>query len=203
MQIILIRHSRTAGNGLRRYIGRIDEPLSTDGITLAEKAGRDFTLQKVYVTPLIRTQQTADILFPNAQQIVVENLREMDFGDFENRSADEMQDDMAYRAWVDGGCLAPCPNGEQRSEFSARVCDAFRNVIEYENKHGGEKIVFVVHGGTIMAILERFARPHRDFYSYSVHNCQGYLCQLCKAGSCEKIPFVLTEATLVREVTVL
>ena len=55
MQVMLIRHSKTAGNAQRRYIGRTDEPLSAEGIALAETVGQDLTLQKVYVTPLIAT----------------------------------------------------------------------------------------------------------------------------------------------------
>lgn len=200
MQVMLIRHGQTAGNARRRYIGRTDEPLSPEGIALSEAAGRDPALREVYVTPLLRTRQTAAILFPNARQIIVDGLREMDFGDFENRSAEEMRDDAAYRAWVDGGCLAPCPHGEGRAEFSARVCAAFLDVMEYANTHDGENIAFVVHGGTIMAILEQFARPHGDYYSYGVPNCQGYRCRLCRPDRGEEPPLILKELTFVRTI---
>lgn len=174
MQVILIRHGMTAGNALRRYIGRTDEPLSPEGIEQAKGIGPDVSIERVYVTPLRRTGQTAAILFPGAAQTVVEELREMDFGDFENRSADEMENDPAYRGWVDGFCLAPCPNGESRDEFSRRVCRAFARIVS----GGEEKCVFLVHGGTIMSIMERFARPERDYYAWGVKNCRGYVCRL-------------------------
>lgn len=57
MQVMLIRHSKTAGNAQRRYIGRTDEPLSAEGIALAETVGQDLTLQKVYVTPLLSSME--------------------------------------------------------------------------------------------------------------------------------------------------
>ena len=176
MQVILIRHGKTQGNAELRYIGRTDEPLSGDGVALAERLGADLSVGKVYVTPLRRTRQTAAILFPNAEQIVVDDLREMDFGDFEGRSYAEMERDAAYRVWVDGDCLAACPNGECRTDFTARVCAAFEAAVRRAAGQGEETLIFVVHGGTIMAIMERFALPRREFYSYGVKNCCGYCC---------------------------
>ena len=180
MQVTLIRHGQTAGNVLHRYIGRTDEPLSEEGAALAAAKGSDPELQTVYVTPLRRTQQTAAILFPSARQIIVDDLREMDFGDFEGRSFSEMEHDTAYRAWVEGGCLESCPNGEGRAEFSQRVCAAFANLVADAAARGEESVTFVVHGGTIMAIMERFARPCKDYYSYAVQNCNGYCCRVCR-----------------------
>lgn len=193
MQVILIRHGMTAGNELGRYIGRTDEPLSEKGAAQAGAAGRDPELEAVYVTALRRTGQTARLLFPNARQTVVAGLEEMDFGEFENRSARDMEGDSAYRAWVEGGCLAPCPGGEGRAEFSRRVCRAFAGVVEDAAARGCGRAVFVVHGGTIMAALERFARPRRDFYEYAVKNCRGYRCRVCPPGPSEQLPFVLED----------
>ena len=34
---------------------------------------------------------------------------------------------------------------------------------------------FVVHGGTIMAVMERFARPERPYYDYNVANGCGFI----------------------------
>lgn len=176
MQVTLIRHGKTAGNSELRYIGRTDEPLAPEGIAQVEAAGVDPALSTVYVSPLQRTRQTAALLFPNARQIVVDDLREMDFGDFEGRSYNEMADDAAYRAWVDSDCLTPCPNGESREEFARRVCAAFEGIVRETAMRGETALTFVVHGGTVMAVLERFARPPRDYYDYSVKNCRGYIC---------------------------
>ena len=173
MNVLMIRHSQTPGNREGRYIGRSDQPLAPEAMALAERLGGDPAVKTVYVTPLIRTRQTAAILFPNARQIVVDALREMDFGDFEGKNAAELEGDPAYRAWVDGGCLSPCPGGEGREGFSDRVCGGFLEVMA---RAQGERAVFVVHGGTIMAVLERFARPRQDFYAWHVENCQGWLC---------------------------
>lgn len=42
----------------------------------------------------------------------------------------------------------------------------------------GENLVFVVHGGVIMAVMEAFARPARGYFSWQVKNGAGYLCRV-------------------------
>ena len=178
MHITLIRHGMTVGNLTHRYIGSTDEPLAPEGIEQLSLRGVNTHVHTVYVTPLQRTKQSASILFPNAHQIIIPDFREMDFGDFEGRNYLEMETDSAYRAWVDSGCLMPCPNGERRADFSKRVCDAFLNVVAQARKNKETTLTFVVHDGTIMALMERFALPHRDYYDYSVKNGAGYHCDL-------------------------
>ena len=177
MQIVLIRHGETPGNALRRYIGRTDEPLSAAGIEALAAFGTLSDVRRVYVTPLCRTQQTARILLPNAEQVVLPALREMDFGDFENRNADEMRNDAAYRAWVDGGCRGACPHGESTPEFSARVCKGFTAALS-SIPVDMPQAFFVVHGGVIMALMSRFARPEMSYYDAWVKNGCGYVCTL-------------------------
>ena len=93
MQVYLFRHGQTPGNAAHRYLGITDEPLSELGVETAQKTGCDPTVSEVLVSPLQRTQMTAAILFPNARQRVCYGFREMDFGDFEGRSAQEMEND--------------------------------------------------------------------------------------------------------------
>ena len=193
MKIFLIRHGMTPGNALRRYIGKTDDPLSEEGARAARAAGGSTELKTVYVTPLRRTKQTAAILFPNAVQIVIEDLREMDFGDFEDRSADEMERDAAYRAWVDADCIPPCPNGESMEGFASRVCAAFEALILRLREQGEARAVFVMHGGTVMSILQKFARPAVGFYDCLMKNCEGFSCTLAPAEG--ELPFTLAELT--------
>ncbi len=173
MRIWLLRHGRTEDNDRRRYLGRRDAPLSEAGAS--ELCAADFAPELVYVSPLSRARQTARILFPGARQETVEALAEMDFGDFDGRSADEMADDAAYRAWVDGGCLGRCPNGETRAEFCARTCDAFAALVERAAAEGAEKLVIVAHGGTQRAVMERLSLPACGYYDFQPVNGGGFV----------------------------
>lgn len=161
MLIYLLRHGETAWNRERRYQGLTDIPLSDRGRVLLGRA--DFSPARVYVSPLVRARETAAVLFPEAEQITVPDFREMDFGAFEGRTAGEMADDPTYRAWVAGGCTGRCPGGESLAEFSDRVWAAFAKLLEAEP----ERLVIVAHGGVQMAILERYAKPHRDYFGWT------------------------------------
>ena len=102
-----------------------------------------------------------------ARQAVEDGLREMDFGDFEGRTYDELKHDPAYCAWLDSGGETACPNGESRAQFCARVCQAFERLVDDALSRGERRLVIVAHGGTQMAALSRFAEPHRDYYGWN------------------------------------
>ena len=168
MTVWLIRHGRTEWNDTGRYQGQTDLPLSREGA--AELTRADFSPKTVYVTPLKRTHETAKILFPDARQIVIDDLREMDFGAFEGRTYIEMENDAQYREWVEDKCRGRCPGGESRDEFAARVCAAFEKLMDESE----DDVVIVAHGGTQMSVMERFAVPHEPYFSRTAKNGTGY-----------------------------
>lgn len=172
MTVYLLRHGRTAYNERRCYLGKTDAPLSPEGA--AELREADFKPEIVYTSPLLRARQTARILFPAARLETAPALGEMDFGDFEGRTADEMALDPAYRAWVDGGCEGPCPNGESRAAFCARVCPAFAALVDRAAAEGRETLVIVAHGGTQRAVMERFSLPARGYFDLRPPFSGGY-----------------------------
>ena len=137
MLIWLIRHGVTELGEEGRYQGRLDTPLSRRGRLALRQA--DFAPQRLYVSPLLRARETAQLLFPQSEPHLVSDLREMDFGIFEGRSWREMEHDEQYRAWVDGGCEGQCPGGENRADFSARICAAVREILEAEAEAGSEE----------------------------------------------------------------
>ena len=184
MLICLLRHGLTEYNSQRRYQGVLDIPLSPAGRAALCRA--DISPRRVYVSPLVRTGETAALLFPGAEQVVVSDLREMDFGAFEGRSAQEMARDPDYRAWVEGGCLAPCPGGEGREEFSARTCAAFERLMAL----GEDPLVVVAHGGTQMALLERYGSPPRPYHQWLGKNGGGFLLRADRWAEEKKLELV-------------
>ena len=179
MKVYLFRHGQTPGNAAHRYLGITDEPLSELGMETARMTDSDLTVGEVLVSPLKRTQMTAAILFPNAKQRVCDSFREMDFGDFEGRSAQEMENDADFRYWVEKTqCMGPCPHGDATVVFQHRVAAAFRREVEKALAAGKESLYLVVHGGVIMTVLYRFGRPQAPFYDWPLDNCQGYCGQV-------------------------
>lgn len=174
LSLILLRHGKTEGNLLGRYNGRTDEPLCEEGVREAETARHYPEIERVYASPLTRTQQTAKICFPNAEIVTVENLREMDFGDFEGRTAAEMDDDPAYSAWVAGGFVDACPNGESIPSFARRASAAFAEAVADAIARGEKRVGFAVHGGVIMSIMTAFTGSDQPYHAWYVLNCGGY-----------------------------
>lgn len=176
MKITLIRHGMTYGNTLHQYIGVTDQPLCEEGkkeLSLLVQEQLWPETAGVFVSPMKRARETAGILFPDAAQTVVENLREMNFGVFEERSYIDMKDDSVYQDWVDGKCEGPIPKGEIKEAFTRRCRDAFLEVLSGRE----EDAVFVVHGGTIMAVLSEFGQPERGYYDWYVKNGHGFVCE--------------------------
>lgn len=171
-RVILLRHGMTAGNLQKRYIGVTDEPLCEEGIRMLQEAAPYSDLKQVFVSPLLRCRQTAQILFPNAGQILIPDLAEMDFGIFENRSfAGDLEYSAKYRAWVDSRCEDPVPNGECRASFEERCVKGFLEGLA----RAGETAAFVVHGGTIMSVLHRFADAAKEYYQWNPPNGHGFM----------------------------
>lgn len=175
-KLLFIRHGATAGNLERRYIGCTDEPLCDLGIGQITKQIGKFSAQQVFVSPMLRTRQTAQLLFPQVKMQVVEDFRETDFGIFEGKTYGELSDCPEYRQWVETGCTGAIPEGESIAQFKQRCCQAFETVVSQVVQDSTAALV--VHGGVIMAILEAYGQPPRDFYSYHIGNGEAIACDL-------------------------
>ena len=178
MEIVMMRHGETEANERHLYAGRWDVPLTSRGERQAREAGIVEGVGRVYVSTLARARRTAEICFPNAELVEVEGLEELDFGDFEGRSADDMEDDAAYRTWVEGYCVGTCPGGECRADLTRRVKAAVEGVVHEVCARGDRRAVIVGHGGTVMAAMNAFADPSADYFSWQVGNCEGYRAQV-------------------------
>ena len=173
MTIYLIRHGQTRGNLERRYTGVTDQPLCPQGrAALADWRGPE--AEAVYVSPLLRCRETAAILYPGAAQTAVPGLRETDFGAFEGHTYEELKDSPAYQAWLDSAGQAAPPGGESREQVRRRVLAAFHTVTA--GHAPGERLALVVHGGTIMTLLEAL-EPGGQFYRWQAPNGGGFRCR--------------------------
>ena len=172
MIINFIRHGKTKGNLEKRYIGRTDEPLCEAGINgLKSIAYPDCGI--VVTSPMKRCVQTATLIYPDRKIVTYDDLRECDFGDFEGKNHSELSSDEAYQKWLDNGGLGAFPNGENSENFRERSFSGFMKAVS-DNK-SVNTISFVVHGGTIMSILEKLAVPHKEFYDYMTENAHGFI----------------------------
>lgn len=170
MKWILIRHGQTQGNREHRYIGsRTDEPLCPEGIAQAQN--RQFPpVTRVFVSPMRRCLETAALLYPDVPLTIIDDFRECDFGDFENKNYAELNGRADYQAWIDSGGELPFPNGESRAQFASRCVAAFMRIRQQE-----ADCALIAHGGTLMAIMAQLAEPKGNYFDFQVANLDGFV----------------------------
>ena len=177
IKIWLIRHGMTEGNRHQRYIGVTDEPLCPEGIHLLKTLTYP-QVEAVFVSPLRRCQETAEILFPNQKVRIIDQLAECDFGDFENKNYKELSNDPRYQAWIDSNGIMAFPGGESKEECAARNLEGFQRAVTSCIRENISEAAMVIHGGTIMNIMEAYALPRKAFYEWHVDNGCGYQVEL-------------------------
>ncbi len=175
-KIYLIRHAVTKSNALRLFLGQSDEPLSEQGIDDARalfSAGVP-EAEKIFVSPLTRCRQTAEILFPNARLEIIDEFIEINFGKFEGKNHDQLIANVPeYKIWLDSGGRSQIPGGENMAALRARCRVGFFKVLGLLGEKNSAALV--VHGGTIMALLEEFG-DGGNFYDHFPKNCDIISC---------------------------
>lgn len=169
----MIRHFATLGNLHKRYIGTTDEPLCEEGKIKLHEINYPL-VDALYSSPLKRCMETSRLIYPNLSPIIYKDLRECDFGTFENQNYMELSQNPDYQHWIDSQGQLPFPGGESLSLFKSRSLSAFHKVIKNSLFNKYETIAMVVHGGTIMSILDEYSYPHHDYYDWQVKNGAGY-----------------------------
>ena len=173
--IVLIRHGKTEANIKRIYCGYSDLKLTLDGIEelKAKKHLYDFIddTYDFYTSGLNRTNETMNVLFSGKEYKMIPEFKEMNFGDFELKSYEELKDTSAYQEWVKDYQNKKTPNGESFVEFSKRVIEAFQNLIE-TNKNN---IVIITHGGVIYNILMYLFNEDKNIYELQPDNGEGVI----------------------------
>lgn len=176
-RITFIRHGATQGNADGKYIGITDLPLSADGAAAlyekTEQAGFP-RFQKVYISPLKRCLQTAYIMTPNTFTVEIPELVEMDFGDFEDKTPEELKDREDYKQFLLGGLDNPPPNGESARQVVTRCFEAVAKIIGDMMEEGLTNAAVITHSGIIMNMLACFGLPKRSPMEYACGFGEGF-----------------------------
>src|SRR3989344_943575 len=106
---------------------------------------KDKKFTKIYCSPFLRTRETAEIVaeqidFPRDRIIYDDRIRELEFGDFSDRSLSEYWDYMKNKNW---GLETKIPGGESFQDAKNRIGD-FLYDIDQQNE--SETILIVSHG---------------------------------------------------------
>jgi len=150
-RIWLIRHGEPVAEAQGRCYGSLDFGLSGRGQSQMAAVAQYLAtepLAAICASPLSRAMESAQIVAARQSCPVecVTDLRELDFGNFEGLSYDEiaaLHPDL-YRQWMNTPTEIRFPNGESFAEMRARVLSAF-DAIRRERE--GQTVAIVSHGG--------------------------------------------------------
>lgn len=106
----------------------------------------------IYTSPADRTRETADHLARrlNLPVEILENLNELDFGEWTGRSIGELRSVERFGQWNGFRSGTRMPGGETMLEIQARLVG---EMLRLREKHGESCIALVSHGDVIKAAV--------------------------------------------------
>ena len=168
MKLTLLRHGETDGSRRDLYYGAADIPALPESLAaLHENAAAYPRAKRYYTSGLLRTEQTLEAIYGPVAHQQLPGLREMNFGDFEMKSYQQLKDTPAYQAWIADVEHNPCPHGESAPQVLARNRAAMDRVLA-----AGEDAVCVIHGGVTAGLMMTWFGGGR--YDYSVKPGTGF-----------------------------
>jgi len=152
-RIMWLRHAETDWNTKKKIQGDLEIALNENGKRQAAKIrGRveSFSPDVIMSSPLLRAQQTAEIIASDKDEVVVEPLAvERDMGELEGMSKEELMARCPAEMFIKRGdvyyCITP-PGGESLADTKARVEKLLKKILD---KYRGKKILIVSHGDVI------------------------------------------------------
>jgi alpha-ribazole phosphatase len=155
-RVWLVRHGEPA-DMLGRCYGKLDVGLSVLGRAQMERTAQCLKAEQfdaIYASPRVRTIESARIVAAFHECGCREDARlcEIDFGDFEGLTYDEIAEryPALYRQWMDAPTEVQFPNGESFAAIRGRVLASFSAICE---RHEGRPVAIVAHGGVIRILL--------------------------------------------------
>jgi broad specificity phosphatase PhoE len=157
-ELYVVRHGETMANVERRFDATPPgAPLTELGLRQAERVaawliGRGARSSIVYVSPFLRTQQTARPFAEatDARIALCDALCEVRVGAWDGRSSLTMTEDPHYLRWLDEPEIAP-PGGETLEAVFQRVSGLIGELLASHPQ--GEPLVLFTHQHSLRAIL--------------------------------------------------
>ena len=169
MKIILVRHGKTQANIDWKY-STDDTVLAKDGLYILDKTKellKDYEIDEVYTSALIRSQETAKHLGFN-NFTVDKRINEMNFGDFRGQSIDEvrLKQKLFFENEKNNYFDTRYPNGESRNEVIKRTSE----FLDEMSQKDGKTILCISHGIAIRSTLFWVLKDLSNWKSFWIDN---------------------------------
>jgi broad specificity phosphatase PhoE len=149
-RMVLVRHGPTEWSVSGKHTSHTDLGLLEMGVDRSRELGKllsERTFAAVFVSPLRRALETCRLAGYAERAVVVEDLREWDYGDYEGRTTAEIRAERTHWDLWSGGV----PNGETLTEVGRRA----DRVIARAQATGGDVVCFA-HGHLLRVLAARW-----------------------------------------------
>jgi len=161
VELIIVRHGQTPWTITGQHTGTTEVELTDDGVRevalLAPHLARVLggRTPRVFSSPRVRAQQTAELALPGLDPIIEPLLAEYDYGRYEGLTMAQIRElEPAWSIWADG-----CSGGETTDQVAARA-DAF---LASRHVDGDGPVIAVTHGHFSRVLAARaLGRPATD-----------------------------------------
>ena len=169
-RFILLRHGQTQHSAERRFSGTSNPDLTDTGREQVKRAASALQgfgrIDAIVASPQARAQQTAEYAAEAlGLSIATDNgLRELDFGDFEGLTRDEViaKDAEAFETWQSSPNNAP-PSGESLTAFHRRVT---RARLKLQERYEGQTVLLVTHMTPVKSIVRQALGANADLFKH-------------------------------------
>ncbi|MFK9090509.1 histidine phosphatase family protein [Bacillus salipaludis] len=170
MVIALFRHGVTEENKRKAYLGWNDSPLLAE----SRKMSPLKRYESYFSSDLQRCLSTSNLFFPHQKPIIIEAFREMNFGEWEGQTYEDLKENERYRQWLSDPLSVFPPKGESFHEFTRRVQAGWNKMIHIILSQTLKSGAVITHGGVIRYLLTRYAPEEKDFWSFQAQHDQGF-----------------------------
>jgi probable phosphoglycerate mutase len=173
MELVLVRHAEPTKKARGRCYGRLDVELSDRGRAQCEQLAARLSEEPVAAvvsSPRLRARYTAWAIAERhgLAVSVLDELRELDFGELEGHTYAEIASSHPdlYARWMQAPTSVRFPGGEGYADLHARVVDV---VSRLRAAYAGRLVVAVTHAGVVRAVLaEVLGMPHDRIFHLAI-----------------------------------
>jgi len=153
MKLTVVRHTKVdVPKGI--CYGVTDVPLANSAPDEIERITRDLQKEQfdaVFTSPLSRCRILAKAIRPEQEQFVDDRLLELNFGDWEMVSWQQIYESEQGGVWFNDFIHEKCPNGQSYTDMVAAVKDFIAELQEKEYEH----VLIVAHAGIIRTLISQ------------------------------------------------
>lgn len=169
-RFILLRHGQTQHSAEHRFSGTSDPELTNTGRDQARRAAGALQgfgrIDAIVASPQACAQQTAEYVAETLGLDIAtdEGLRELNFGDFEGLTRDEViaKNADAFETWQSSPNNAP-PSGESLTAFHRRVT---RARLKLQERYEGQTVLLVTHMTPVKSIVRQALGVNADLFKH-------------------------------------